>query len=42
MADVKKTFLQIKVEERDQDALRYLWRDLKSDELPRVYSGAPL
>ena len=37
MADVEKMFLQIKVDERDQDALRYLWRDLKSDESPRVY-----
>ena len=37
MADVEKMFLQIKVDERDQDTLRYLWRDLKSDEPPRVY-----
>ena len=37
MADVEKMFLQIKVDERDQDALRYLWRDLKSDEPPRVH-----
>ena len=37
MADVEKMLLQIKVDERDQDALRYLWRDLKSDEPPRVY-----
>ena len=37
MADVEKMFLQIKVDERDQDALRYLWRDLKSDDPPRVY-----
>ena len=37
MADVEKMFLQIKVDERDQDALRYLWGDLKSDEPPRVY-----
>ena len=37
MADVEKMFLQIKVDERDQDVLRYLWRDLKSDEPPRVY-----
>ena len=34
MADVEKMFLQIKVDERDQDALRYLRRDLKSDEPP--------
>ena len=37
MDDVEKMFLQIKVDERDQDNLRYLWRDLRSDELPRVY-----
>ena len=37
MADVEKMFLQIKVDGRDQDALRYLWRDLKSDEPPKVY-----
>ena len=37
MADVERMFLQIKVDERDQDALRYLWRDLKSDDPPRVY-----
>ena len=37
MADVEKMFLQIKVDVRDQDALRYLWRDLKSDEPPKVY-----
>ena len=37
MADVGKMFFQIKVDERDQDALRYLCRDLKSDESPRVY-----
>ena len=34
---VEKMFLQIKVDERDQDALRYLWRDLKSDDPPRIY-----
>ena len=37
MADVEKMFLQIKVDERDQDTLRYPWRDLKSDEPARVY-----
>ena len=37
MAYVEKMFLQIKVDKRDQDALRYLWRDLKSDEPPKVY-----
>ena len=35
---LKKMFLQIKVDERDQDALRYLWRDLKSDE-PQKYTS---
>ena len=34
---VEKMFLQIKVDERDQDALRNLWRDLKSDDPPRIY-----
>lgn len=37
MADVEKMFLQIKVDEKDQDALRYVWRDLRSDDPPRVY-----
>ena len=37
MTDVEKLFLQIKVDERDQDALRYLWRDQKSDDPPQVY-----
>ena len=37
MADVEKLFLQIKVDERDQGAVRYLWRDLKSEDPPRVY-----
>ena len=32
MADVEKMFLQIKVDERNDDALRYLCRDLKSDD----------
>ena len=34
---VEKMFLQIKVDERDQDALRYLWSDLRSDDPPRIY-----
>ena len=37
MADVEKMFLQIKVDKKDQDALRYVWRDLRSDDSPRVY-----
>ena len=37
MADVEKMFLQIKVDERDDDALSYIWRDLKSDDPPRIY-----
>ena len=37
MADVEKLFLPVKFDERDQDALWYLWRDLKSDDPPSVY-----
>jgi len=37
MADVEKMFLQIKVDEKDQDVLRYVWMDLKSDDPPRIY-----
>jgi len=37
MADVEKMFLQIKVDEKDQDVLHYVWRDLKSDDAPRIY-----
>ena len=37
IADVEKMFLQIKDDERDQNGLRYLWRDLKSDDPPRIY-----
>ena len=37
MADAEKMFLQIKVDEKDQDVLRYVWRDLKSDDPPRIY-----
>ena len=37
MVDVEKMFLQIKVDKKDQDALCYVWRDLKSDDSPRVY-----
>ena len=37
IADVEKMFLQIKDDESDQNGLRYLWRDLKSDDPPRIY-----
>ncbi|XP_031560795.1 uncharacterized protein LOC116296835, partial [Actinia tenebrosa] len=37
LADVEKMFLQIKLATPDQDVHRYLWRELNSDELPRVY-----
>lgn len=37
MADMEKMFLQIKVDEKDQHVLRYVWRDLKSDDAPRIY-----
>ena len=30
-------FLQIKVDQKDQDVLRYVWRVFKSDEAPRIY-----
>lgn len=36
IADVDKMFLQIKVDERNQNALLYLWRDLKNDDPPRI------
>ena len=37
MADVEKMYLQIKLSPKDQDVHRYLWRDLKTDEAPKVY-----
>ncbi|KAK3704222.1 hypothetical protein QZH41_007842 [Actinostola sp. cb2023] len=37
LADVEKMFLQIKIAKPDQDVHRYLWRNLNSDEKPRVY-----
>ncbi|XP_067049218.1 uncharacterized protein [Acropora muricata] len=37
MADVEKMYLQIKLSPKDQDVHRYLWRDLKADEAPKVY-----
>ena len=30
-------FLQDKVDEQDQDVLRYVWRDPKSGDPPRIY-----
>lgn len=42
MADRKKIFLRMKVDEKDQDILRYLLRDLKSDELLKIYQLQPL
>ena len=36
MADVENMFLQINVDEKDQDFLRYIWRDLKSDDPPGI------
>ena len=37
LADVEKMFLQIKLAKPNQDVHRYLWRELNSDETPRVY-----
>ena len=37
MVDVEKVFLQIKVDEKDKEVLRYVWRDLKSDDSRRTY-----
>ena len=37
VADIRKMFLQIAVDERDRDVLRYLWRDLNSSNPPKVY-----
>jgi len=30
-------YLQIKLAPKDQDVYRYLWRDLKTEEAPKVY-----
>ena len=37
MANVEKMFLQIKVDKKDQEVLRYVWKDLKSEDAPRIY-----
>ena len=37
IADVEKMYLQIKLAPKDQDVHRYLWRDMKTEEAPKVY-----
>ena len=37
IADVEKMYLQIKLAPKDQDEHRYLWRDMKTEEAPKVY-----
>ena len=37
VADVKKMFLQIKIADEDQDSHRYVWRDIQTDEEPKVF-----
>ena len=37
IADAEKMYLQIKLAPKDQDVHRYLWRDLKTEETPKVY-----
>ncbi|KAL9982837.1 hypothetical protein ACROYT_G004946 [Oculina patagonica] len=36
-SDVEKMYLQIKLAPNDQDVHRYLWRDLRTDEVANVY-----
>ena len=37
MTDIKKMVLQIELDEKDRDVHRYLWRDMKTNEEPKVY-----
>ena len=37
IADVEKMYLQITLAPKDQDVHRYLWRDLKTEEAPKIY-----
>ena len=36
VTDAKKIFLQTKIADKDQDSHRYLWRDMKTDDQPKV------
>jgi len=37
IADVEKIYLPIKLAPKDQDVHHYLWRDLKTEEAPKLY-----
>ena len=37
MTDIKKMFLQIELAEKDRDVHSYLWREMKTNKVPRVY-----
>ena len=37
IADAEKMYLQVKLAPKDQDVHRYLWRDLKTEEAPKVH-----
>ena len=37
VADVKKMFLQIKIADEDKDSHRYIWRDMQTNEEPKVF-----